>query len=479
MNGRTLKEKFKEFEVFGNLDRDFFGIKTDSRLIQNGDLFVALRGENFDGHEFIADAVKRGAVGVIVENNLEFDKDILVIKASDSREAFAKISSFFYGDPSKRLNIIGITGTMGKTTIAYLLYRLFNFLGVPSGFIGTIGIGIKDKFSLTDLDPPTTPFPFDLHRYLKTMSDDGVKYVFMEVSSHGIKDKRIYGINFKRKILGTMGVDHIDYHKSIEDYLNTKVSFFEGFESPILNGNSLFIDRFIEVSKDPIFYGDDVKFDYSFQNLKNHGLSISFEVYESGTLLGTIDLPILGRYNAYNFLAVISYAMLEGASFSKIKEFAKTASVPGRMEIYTFKGIKVIIDYAHNAEEIENVLESIKGNGNHLIVVFGAVGTSEKEKRIAMGRAVSKFADFCVITSDDPRGRNVDEIIKDLTFSVSIEHKVIPDRIKAIKYALENAKESDVVAILGRGVESKMRLSNGSIIHFRDIDIVKEVFHEN
>ncbi|BAL81312.1 UDP-N-acetylmuramoyl-L-alanyl-D-glutamate--2,6-diaminopimelate ligase [Caldisericum exile] len=479
MNGRILKEKFKDFEIYGNLERVFFGIKTDSRVIENGDLFVALKGENFDGHDFVFDAVKRGAVGVIIEKDLEINEDILVIKTHNSREAFAKISSFFFGDPSDRLTLIGVTGTMGKTTITYLLYRLFNYLGVPSGFIGTIGIGIKDNFSLVDLEPPTTPFPFDLHRYLKTMLDDGVKYVFMEVSSHGIKDKRIYGINFKRKILGTMGTDHIEYHKSLEDYIKTKVSFFDGFTSPILNGNSLYIDRFIEVSKDPIFYGGDEIFDYSFQNLKTHGTSIYFDVYQKGTALGAIDLPILGRYNAYNFLAVLSCAMLEGANFSDIKDFAKNALVPGRMEIYTFKGIKVVIDYAHNPDEIESVLESIKNIGNRLIVVFGAVGTSEKEKRVSMGASVSKFADFCVVTSDDPRGHDIESIIKDVASSVSIKHKVIPDRIEAIKYALNEAKENDVIAILGRGVESKMHMPNGEILRFRDIDIVKEVFHED
>lgn len=479
MNGKTLKENFRDYEIFGNLDVEFNSIKTDSRKVTNHDLFVAMKGENADGHNYVLDAVNRGAVGVIVEDEVNIPKNVLVIKVRDSKEAFARISSFFFGEPSKYLKIIGVTGTMGKTSITYLLYRLFNYLKVPSAFIGTIGIGIKDAFFLTDLEPPTTPFPFELHKYLKTMFDKGVKYVFMEVSSHGIKDKRIFGIDFYRKILGTMGIDHLDYHKTFEDYLNTKISFFDGSKSPILNGDSLFVDKFVEVSDMPIFYGSSLTYNFSFSYIKNFGNSVSFDVYEKGDLLGSIDLPILGEYNVYNFMAVLSFAMEEGISFKDIKDFAKKASIPGRMDIYNFNGIKVVIDYAHNPEEIENVLRTFSKRKGRLIVVFGAVGTSTKEKRVLMGKIVSKHADFCVVTSDDPRGFNESEIIKDIVEGVYIESVVIPDRKEAITYALKNAKENDIVAILGRGVESVMHLSNGVVLHFRDIDVVKEVFNEN
>ena len=479
MNGRILKEKFKEFEIYGNLDAEFHSIKTDSRKVDKGDLFVALKGENTDGHEFVLDALKNGAVGVIVEKEVKVPEGTLVIKAQDAREAFAKISSLYFGEPSKDLKIVGVTGTMGKTTITYLLYRLFNYSGIPSGFIGTIGLGIKDSFSLIDLEPPTTPFPFDLHKYLRDMRDHGVKYVFMEVSSHGIKDKRIYGIDFYKKILATMGIDHIDYHKSPEDYINTKVSFFKGVKSPILNGDSLFIDRFIKVSELPIFYGKGNSFDFSFSSISQKGTSISFDVYRGEYFLGSIFLPILGAYNAYNFLAVLSFAMLEGISFSDVKEFAKTISIPGRMEIYNFNGINVVIDYAHNPEEIESVLQSLRNFNGRLIVVFGAVGTSDKEKRILMGKTVSKYADFCVVTSDDPRGHDINEIIDDVVSGISIDNIVLQDRRDAIRNALKKARKGDVVAILGRGVESKMRLPEGKIISFRDIDIVRGVFNEN
>jgi UDP-N-acetylmuramoyl-L-alanyl-D-glutamate--2,6-diaminopimelate ligase len=202
-------------------------------------------------------------------------------------------------------------------------------------------------------------------------------------------------------------------------------------------------------------------------------------VHRGEYFLGSIFLPILGAYNAYNFLAVLSFAMLEGISFSDIKEFAKTISIPGRMEIYNFDGINVVIDYAHNPEEIESVLQSLRNLNGRLIVVFGAVGTSDKEKRILMGKTVSKYADFCVVTSDDPRGHDINEIIDDVVSGISIDNIVLQDRRDAIKYALKKARKGDVVAILGRGVESKMRLPEGKIISFRDIDIVRGVFNEN
>jgi len=478
MKAIVLKEHLKNCKVYGNLDVEFFGITHDSRKVKKGDIFVAITGKN-DGHNYIQDAIKRGAVGVVVEKEIDLPKDIFVIKTNDSKETYGYISNIFFDFPSNDLKVVGITGTMGKTTIAYLLYRLFNFANIEAGFIGTIGIGIKNKFELKDLEPPTTPFPFELNKILKEMRDSSVKYVFMEVSSHGIKDKRIFGINFYKKILASMGIDHLDFHETVEDYINTKVSFFYDSNAPILNGDAKFIERFVSVSKNPIFYGEKLSYDFSFEHAGKIGLNLNFNVFNRGKLIGEISTPLVSTFNERNFTAVLAFALLEGIPFDTVKSFAKNATVPGRMEVYEFAKRKIIIDYAHNPDEIESVLESVsKGHSGNVIVVFGAVGTSNREKRIEMGKVVSKFANFCYLTSDDPRGKNVSEIIEDIEKGISIDYAKEIDRREAIRKAIKNSKENDLIVILGRGVESVMHLEGGNILKFRDSDIVEEVSHE-
>jgi len=479
MKGYEIKEAFKDLEVSGNLEAEVKEIKYDSRKVGKGDIFVALVNGESDGHKFVYDAILRGATGVIIQEDIDIPPDVLVIKAKDTKIAFAKLSSFIFGYPDRKLKVVGITGTMGKTSISYLLYRLFNYAGIKSAFIGTIGLGSGDTFELLDLSPPTTPFPYDLHRFLRTFVDNGIKYVFMEVSSHGIKDKRISGIDFYKKILGTMGIDHMDYHKTPEDYINTKVSFFEGSKSPVLNRDALWIDRFIKVSECPVFYGQKDFSDFYYTNIESDFNRVSFDVFESKRFLGHVTLPLLGTFNATNFMAVLSFARLEGMDFGVIKEFGKCAKIPGRMDIFEKNGIQVVIDFAHNPDEIKTVLEHIsKYVKGQLTAVFGAVGTSSREKRVEMGKVVSNYASSCIITSDDPRGEALLPILKDIESGVTIPYRVMEDRKSAIREAILHSKRGDTVAILGRGVESKMTLKGGVELHFRDEDVVKELFNE-
>lgn len=479
MNGTVLKEKLKNFDVSGNLDVEITNLKHDSRKIQTGDIFIALKGENGDGHQYVMDAIKRGARGVVVQDDINVPKDILKIKVPDTYSAYGEIANLIFDTPSKKIKVVGTTGTMGKTTITYLLYRLFNFVNIPSGFVGTIGIGYGNDFCMVDLSPPTTPFPFELNRYLDNMLLANLKYAFIEVSSHGIRDKRIYGVDFYKKILGTMGLDHLDFHRTKEDYINTKVSFFKESFGPILNSDSPFIDKFVGVSIEPIFYGSMPSLDFSYEYLGRVGHSLIFNMYKKGELLGDIALSLIGKFNISNFMAVSAFALSEGLSFKTLGEFAKNISIPGRMELYEWQGRKIVIDYAHNPDEVEEVLsvlsEEKKGN---LITVFGVVGTSNPEKRTEMGKVVSKFSDFAVVTSDDPRGVDEASIVQDILKGVSIDRVVFIDRREAIRYAMIHSKPMDTIAILGRGVEKRMAFKNGKILEFRDIDIVREVMNE-
>ncbi len=479
MKIEDIGKVLKDCKIYGNHEVEFLSLQHDSRKIRKGDLFVAISGQNNDGHNFIEDAIKNGAVGAIIEKETTKTFAIPLIKVDDSKVAYAILSAHMFNNPSSQLKIVGITGTMGKTTIAYILYRLFNYASIPSSFIGTIGIGIKDDFELKDLEPPTTPFPFELNKYLSLMKDNNVKYVFMEVTSHAIKDKRVFGIDFYKKILSTMGVDHLDFHKTLEDYLDTKVSFFVDAFSPILNGESLYIERFLEVSKDPLLYGENPSFDFSYEFINSQDILLLFNVFKKGSLVGEVKIPLVSKFNIVNFLAATSFAMVEGIPFSVIREFGKTVSIPGRMEIRKVSDRVIVVDYAHNPSEIRSVLENLSLNKKgRLIVVFGAVGTSNTEKRIEMGRVVSNFADFCYVTSDDSRGFDEKKIIDDILKGVSIDHKVLEDRRLAIKEAVLKSKPNDTIAILGRGVESKMHLKGGRIVNFRDLDVVEETVYE-
>ncbi len=480
MNGKDLKVKLKHFNFSGNLNVEITNLKHDSRKIKAGDIFIALKSENGDGHRYIMDAIKRGARGIVVQENVDVPTDILKIKVPDTYSAYGEIANAIFDVPSKKISVVGTTGTMGKTTITYLLYRLFNFANVPSGFIGTIGIGYGDNFNMIDLSPPTTPFPFELNQYLNKMVLSNLKYAFIEVSSHGIKDKSIYGIDFYKKILGTMGIDHLDFHKTKEDYVNTKVSFFKESVGPILNFDSQFIERFIDVSIDPVFYGSMPSLDFSYEYLGRVGHNLVFNMYKKGELLGAVSLSLIGKFNISNFMAVSAFAIDEGLPFKTLAEFAKNASIPGRMELYEWQGRKIVVDYAHNPDEVEEVLSvlSEEKQGN-LITVFGVVGTSNPEKRIQMGEVVSKFTDFAVVTSDNPRGVDEVSIIDDVLKGIMVDHMIFIDRREAIRYAMLYSKPMDTIAILGRGVEKRVELKNGKILEFRDMDIVKEVMNED
>ncbi|MGB9694452.1 MAG: UDP-N-acetylmuramoyl-L-alanyl-D-glutamate--2,6-diaminopimelate ligase [Caldisericaceae bacterium] len=482
MNGNEIKNYFREFNCSQNLQRSISGISIDTRSLKPGDLFIAIRGESFDSHLAIDEAIQRGASGVVLEEDREIPENLLKAKVADSRVAYALISALFFNFPSEKLKLVGITGTSGKTTTAFLLYKLFNSLGINSGFIGTLGVGINGNFTRMELFPPTTPDAFNLSEILAKMVSDNVKYVFLEVTSHGIKQKRVYGNKFAYKILTTMGVDHLDYHKTYEDYLETKLSFFsDSGYTAILNSDSKEIDKFFSVCKArKLTYGIRNSSDFMADNIVFDEQRSSFLLTANDGKSIEIELPIGGYFNVYNFLAVSSLAFNEGISLKSLQEFASHAPlIAGRLEFHKINGRTVVVDFAHNPFEIGEVLHflrSVKSNGR-LITVVGPVGGSAKEKRIEIGRVASSLSDYVFITTDDPRGDSPEELAFDAFQGVNGNGEVYVDRSEAIRKACKLSISNDTIALLGRGDEEEMHLKEG-IQFFKDIEIAQEALRE-
>lgn len=481
MKGRKIREEFPEFEITQNLDSEFKGICIDSRKVKEGDLFAAVKGEKHDGHQYIKEAIDNGATGVIVERDVPIPQNILKIKVKDSLEATAIISSYYFGYPSRELKLVGVTGTSGKTTTAFLLFSLFKKLKIKCGYIGTVGYWIGDYFTEnTTLGPTTTPEAFQLNEILSKMKEEDVKYVFLEVSSHAIKLKRIYGLKFYDKILTTIGVDHLDFHKTYFDYINAKVSFFANAYKPLLNLDSKEVDRFSYVSLNPIFYSREKITDLYVNNEFVLEDGLLFDLYKNENHLGQIFLKMYGDFNISNFLAVTGFALKEGVSFNEIKNFALDIPIiPGRMELIEGKGLKIFIDFAHNPFEFENVLKYLRRHAKKsLYAVFGVVGGSEYEKCLKMGEIASSYCEYVYVTTDDPRKDDYFRLANNVFSGVKNgKGEIILERRKAIRKCIENAKEGDVIAILGRGDERIVHYKEKED-EFTDISIVREVLNE-
>ncbi len=484
MKVEELIKIFPQFEYSGKVENEFLRIETDSRKVRHGDMFIAIRGTKTDSHRFVPEAVERGATVIVGEESVSVSNDISFIKVPDSRAAYAFFSSAFFGFPSKKLKLVGITGTSGKTTTAFLLYRFFNdFLKIPSGFVGTAGTDFGTGFINEERFPPTTPDAFLFNEILHKCVENGLKYVFSEVSSSAIFFKRIEGLSFYAKILTNIGKDHLEVHKTFENYLKTKSDFFK---TPailcVLNADSKYIDRFLENECSKTFtYG------INNENADIRGIvkltksDFSEFSVRCGNKRFDVKLNLPGDFNIYNFLALSAFSIFEGVTPENIKLFAKTPPfIPGRMNVFvTKKGVKVVIDFAHNPMEIEAVLKylnKIKGEAS-LITVTGAVGWSVKEKRENMGKIADSLSDVLIITTDDPRGDDPDEIIKDVSRFAS-DAFIIKDRKLAIGKALEIAKKGDIVALLGRGEEEEIHFKN-FVFKKSDLEIVKELDNED
>lgn len=479
-----LEEILKSVNVCrraGDLNIEVTDIQMDSRLVKPGCLFVAVKGTQTDGHAYIGKAIAGGAAAIVCEILPEqTDDKVTYVQVSDSEDAVGKLATTFYGNPTEKLDLVGVTGTNGKTTIATLLYEMFRRFGYKVGLISTVCNYIDGEAIPTD---HTTPDPITLNRLLGKMADEGCKYAFMEVSSHSVAQKRIGGLKFAGGIFTNLTRDHLDYHKTFENYLKAKKAFFDGLpKSAFALTNADDKNGLVMVQNTKAKVAT-----YSLRTLCDFKGKVLEDGFE-GMLLDInnreVNVQFIGRFNASNLLAVYGAACLLGKQPEEVLiALSILRPVSGRFDaIRSPKGYTAIVDYAHTPDALENVLNAIhevlKGRGQ-VITVVGAGGNRDKGKRPLMAQESVKQSDKVVITSDNPRFEEPQDIINDMLAGLTKEdmRKVISiaDRREAIRTACMLAQPGDVVLIAGKGHENYQEVK-GVKHHFDDKEVVKDIF---
>lgn len=481
MNLKKLINVLPAASLSGSLEKEITGIQADSRLVEAGHLFVAVRGTAVDGHNYIESAISKGASAIVCEeipSGMEDKCSFIVVK--DSADALGKLASAWNGFPSEKLTLVGVTGTNGKTTTATLLYDLFRKLGHKTGLLSTVCNYIDDVAVPTE---HTTPDPLTLHALLARMVDAGCEYAFMEVSSHAVDQKRISGLSFDGAIFSNLTRDHLDYHKTVENYLKAKKTFFDNLPA------TAFALTNSDDKAGPVMLQNTAarKLTYSLRTLADFKAKILESHFEGTELIinnREVLVHFVGRFNAYNLLAVYGAAVALGKDPEEVLIALSTLHpVSGRFEtIRSVLGYTVIVDYAHTPDALNNVLggihEVLEGSGK-VITVVGAGGNRDKGKRPLMAKEAADNSDQVILTSDNPRFEDPDTIIQDMVAGLSASDMertlCITDRSQAIKTAIMLAKKGDVILIAGKGHEDYQDVK-GVKHHFDDREKVRDIF---
>ena len=458
MNLHRLLQGVHILSSIGGLDQDITGIASDSRAVEPGYAFVCYEGVNVDGHTFITQAIQNGATTIIGEKPESMPPGVTYIQTPDGRIAFSLIAANWYGNPADRLKLIGITGTNGKTSTAHLAHSIFKAAGLKSGFMGTVGTHYADVFV-----PPTitTLEPLTLHKLFRDIADAGVDYVIMETSSQGLAQHRLAGLTFETAVFTNLTQDHLDYHQTMEEYLNAKMMLFQQLNSDnglaILNADDPASDSIRHQTNPPsLTFGVEQPADMSICNVKSTLKGLSFTASTPGGKISA-NLRLLGDYNLYNALAAIGIGLHHNCSLEAIQAGLQSTVVPGRFELVDRgQPFAVVVDYAHTPDGLENLLAAArKITQGSLISVFGCGGDRDRGKRPKMGKISATIADRSVITSDNPRTEEPDAIIADIVAGLpdSASYELIQDRRCAIGHAIGLAKADDLVTIAGKGHE--------------------------
>lgn len=481
-----LRELIKGIDIIsskGDLDVDINGIVYDSRKTKKGDLFICVSGYTQDGHNYISDALKKGAAAIIVEKDVEV-KGAAVVRVHNSRLAMPSLASSFYNNPTQKLSLIGITGTNGKTTTTYLIKSIMEANGQGTGLLGTITTQVGDK---TFVSSRTTPESLDLQSLFREMADSNIDYAVMEVSSHSLELGRVEGCNFRIGVFTNLTQDHLDFHKTIENYRNAKKKLFYMTKGAnIINVDDehgrIIAEEVSKLGTPLITYGIDNKADIMAKNIDITSKGASFTLVTPGCE-EEISIKIPGKFSVYNALAAASVAYVEGISSAVIREgLNKVDNVPGRSEIIkTDTPYTVIVDYAHTPDGLQNILASVRQYAKgRVITLFGCGGDRDREKRPIMGEIAGRMSDYCIITSDNPRSEEPMDIIKQVEAgikSTGCDYICIENRRDAIKFALTMAKPDDIVLLAGKGHETYQVLKDRTI-PFDERDVVEELLRE-
>lgn len=481
MKLEELISRIRTEQIIGDITTEITGVNSDSRAIASGHLFIAVRGTQTDGHNYISKAIEQGANAVLCETLPEaLQEGVCYIQTADTEEATGIVATTFYGDPTSKLQLIGVTGTNGKTTIATLLYNMFRKFGYKCGLCSTVCNYIDGEALPTE---HTTPDPITLNRLLGRMADEGCKYAFMEVSSHAVAQKRISGLKFAGGIFTNLTRDHLDYHKTFANYRDAKKMFFDHLPKEafaITNADD----------KNGMFMVQNTRATvktYSLRSMADHKAKVLEESFE-GMYLDVdgreVSVQFIGRFNVSNLLAVYAAALMLGKAPEDVLIVLSTLTpVNGRFEtIRSAEGVTAIVDYAHTPDALVNVLTTINEilcRRGQAITVCGAGGNRDKGKRPLMAQEAVKNSDKVIITSDNPRFEEPEAIIQDMLAGLDKEQMkkvvAITDRREAIRTACLMAQPGDVILVAGKGHENYQDVK-GVKHHFDDHEIIKDIF---
>lgn len=462
-------------QINGDENTDIGNISYDTRTADENSIFVCIKGINTDRHSLIGKAAEKKCRAIVTEYPADTG-DCINVVVKNTNKALAVISSNFYGNPDKKMKILGVTGTNGKTTSTTLIKAVLENCGYKVGLIGTNDIIIGNEVVPSDNTTPEAP---DLFHWFSKMEKEGCDFVVMEVSSHSIALDRIYGINFLAGAFTNLTQDHLDYHKTMENYAETKSRFFAYCDNAVINADSDWFDTMTKnVRGKLITYGVEKDADIKAQNVVHTDSGVSYDAVGNGKNIH-IDFPIPGGFSVYNSLCVCAVCEAVGIADEKIEESLKTfGTVKGRCELVPIdKPYKVIIDYAHTPDGMENILTAVNEfKKGRIITVFGCGGDRDKGKRPKMGAMGKKYSDITVVTSDNPRSEDMQSIIDDIMTGIPDRTNVYtePDRKKAIKLAMSLAKKDDIVLLLGKGHETVQKFKDYNI-EFDERKIVREL----
>jgi len=476
-----LIDGLKPVSVRGNINIDISDIAYDSRKAKPGSLFVCIEGTVTDGHEFLPGALANGARAILVQKEVDVPEDITVVRVKDTRYALAFVSDAFFGYPSRGFNLVGVTGTKGKTTTTYMIKSILEKEKHKVGLIGTVSNIIGNEVLYAER---TTPESYDLQALFSEMVEKGVDSVVMEVSSQGLALHRVSLCDYDIGIFTNISRDHIGprEHKNFEEYLDAKIKLFKMCKKGLVNIDSDHAEKVIENALcEVLTFGIDNDADIRALDIEKRPESVEFRVV---TPWGSenIKVNIPGKFSIYNALGAIGACGLLNIPFDSIKEGLVNVSVPGRVEkVETGKDFTVIIDYAHSPDSLENVLTTVKDYAQGRVVcLFGCGGDRDRTKRPIMGEISGRIADYTIITSDNPRTEEPSAIVREIEEGIKktgADYITIVDRREAIKYAIANAKSNDVIILAGKGHETYQTFKDKTI-HFDEREVVKEILQE-
>ena len=485
MNLKSILSGIEGLKAKGTLDMEIMGVAHDSRKVKEGYVFIAVKGYDVDGHNYIHQAIENGAKAIVVEDISSIKQSglpegITLVVAPNTREALAKIACNFYGNPSKKFNLIGITGTKGKTTTTFMIKSILEKGGHKVGLIGTVANYIGDK-NLGE-SSRTTPESLELQELFAEMVKEKVDTVVMEVSSQSLKLHRVDGCDFNIGVFTNFSEDHISEkeHPDMQDYFNSKLKLFDMCKKGFINVDDYQVAKVKKLAKncDIKTYGIDNSADLLAKDITVTNASVDFKV-KIGQRNERVKTGIPGRFSVYNSLAAISVASVFGIDAEKIKEALLEVRVPGRSELVdNKKELTIMIDYAHSPESLQNILSAVKSyTRGRVISVFGCGGDRDPGKRPQMGEISGNIADFTIITSDNPRTEDPTEIVKEIevgTKKTKGKYIAIVDRIEAIKYAINMANKNDIIVLAGKGHETYQEI-NGKKYPFDEREIIKKL----